>query len=717
MSSGFRTLTGVIVTVLVVLFVILIGTTLARYPMGEVSQAGDMTEGATPPAASSPTSGVVANDAEPTPAETTAPAPAESTSVFAVTIQPTATREPRVVLDTPTPTASATPTAPPGLPTPNPEATIAAPVLVYANANWVNDVAYAGTTLWAATSGGAVQWRADGAEPRVITAADGLGATFLTAVADCALEDFGVIFGSDHGLQVYSPDAQTWKQIRGGGAALRYDDVTALACDVKQGVLAVGYGANGVDVFRAQPGRWSNFEPDEGFAEQPVTALAIAENGVVWAASGGSLAQLTGSRVRLITPEDSPLTGEIIGDLAVDDDNALWLTSGERLYRLSGSTWSTYAASKASGDFPAGALVSVAPAQGGRVWVAAADASLCRFDPEFESCAPYYAGAEGMVLGPLTSMAVGSGGALAYGTRGQGSSAYARSGWAPLTLDQSFPVANRVFALASDANGFVWAATNGGVHQFDPGDPQVNALFTADSDGITTSNVRTLYADNRGGVWLGGIGASYFDGVRWTNYTQADGLAGDEITAIAEDSQRRIWFGTRTGLSIWTGTTFFNLTSENGLPDAEILSLAVEGDGMWIGSAGGGLYRFENNQLQVLTSENVGLPSNRITALLARDGSLFVGTDRGLARLEQNRPQPVEGMDAQRITSLASGGGLLWAGTTEDGAYSSADGVAWQRAESDDTALPNSVRAVTVDLYGGAWLGTEAAGLTRYQAR
>lgn len=710
-SSGYRTLTGAIVTALVVLFVILVGATLVRFPMNGLSQGAGATPTGTPsqqPAVSTTNVAISDGSSEPAPA-------GASTSVFAVTVAPTVTPQPHVTLDTPTPTLTATPTLPPGLPTPNPDATIAAPVLSYANANWVNDVAYSGSNLWAATSGGAVRWNVVDGESQRFTATDGLGATYLTAVADCPLKNFGLVFGSDSGLQIYDAATDGWKQVRGGGAALHHDDVTAVACDAQQGIVAVGYNANGVDVFRAQPGRWTEFKPEDGFGEQPVTGLAIADNGVIWAASGGSLAQLTGSRVRVITPEDSPLTGEVISDIAVDGDNALWLTSGDRLYRLSSSTWSTFSADRTSGDFPVGALTSLVPAQGERIWVGSSSAALCRFDPEFESCAPFYSEQPGMVAGPLTSLAAGTGGALAYGTRGNGSSGLNRSAWAPLVLDQTFPAGNRIFALASDANGFVWAATSGGVHQFDPADPEVNTLYAAGSDGITTTNVRTLFADGRGGVWLGGVGASYFDGVRWTNYTQADGLAGDEITAISEDSQRRIWFGTRTGLSIWTGTTFFNLTADNGLPDAEILSLAADGDGMWIGSASNGLYRFENNQLQVLTKENVGLPSNQIAALLAQDGRLYVGTDRGLAVLEENRLLPVTGLESQRITSLASGGDLLWAGTLDSGAFQSKDGLTWQRAEAENSALPASVRALAVDLYSGVWMGTEMAGLVRYQ--
>ncbi|MGL4649457.1 MAG: ligand-binding sensor domain-containing protein, partial [Caldilineaceae bacterium] len=399
-------------------------------------------------------------------------------------------------------------------------------------------------------------------------------------------------------------------------------------------LLAVGYGEHGLDIFRERQGRWYYVERSEQVAAQGVSALAIGKGGIIWVASRGALASVNGTRVTDFSAGSSPLTGEEITALAVDDGGALWVTAGDRLYRYADATWEVYSADRVTSDFPGGLLADVQPAAGGRVWLAGASGDLCRFDPELDTCSPFIRGADGadpgMVTGPIRDLAVSESGDIGYGTAQAGSSVLARSRWRALALETGFPAANRTFATVSDANGFLWVATAGGVQQADPGRPQSSLLVDA-AEAETPPSVRTLFADARGGVWLGGLWASYFDGAAWTHYTQADGLAGDEVTAIAEDAQGRIWFGSPVGLSIWTGTTFFNLTSDNGLPDAEIRSLAADPQGMWIGSASGGLYRFENNQLQVLTAENVGLPSNTVTALLvAADGTLYVGTDAGL---------------------------------------------------------------------------------------
>jgi ligand-binding sensor domain-containing protein len=733
-SSQFRRLTGVIVTVLVVLLVILIGSTLARFPLspaeGVTSAAGEATATALATAGLQPTFTPTPGGAE---AVTTPEAPASDGAAevgLGVTLEATPTRRDPVTpassgaeTDAPPSEPVVAPTLAPAatrdpslLPLPDPSAPPTATVEFFANPNDVQDVAFAGDDLWAATHAGALQWDVETETGTLAGLADGLGSVRLTSAVECPLEQFGLVFGSDNGLQVYSPASGAWQQITSGGASIRHSDVSALACDATQGLLAVGYAEHGFDLFRARQGRWYYVERSDEVAPQGVTALAIGNGGVVWVASRGALASVNGTRISAYGSGSSPLTGEEITALVTDDNGALWVTAGDRLYRFADATWEVYGADRVAGDFPGGLLADVQAAPGGRVWVAGAAGEICRLDPELDSCSPFYSGVEGMAPGPLRDLAVGSSGALGYGTAQAGSSLLLRSRWRSLALTAPFPAANRTFATAADSNGFLWVAGSAGVQQVDPGNPASARTIDSGEDG-TTPSVRTLYADGRGGVWLGGLWASYFDGATWSHFTQADGLAGDEVTAIAEDAQGRIWFGTPVGLSIWTGTTFFNLNGANGLPDAEILSLAADARGMWIGAATGGLYRFEDNKLQVLTAENVGLPSNTITALLAgADGVLYVGTDAGLAQFSDGAVTPVEDLPALRVTSLASSpDGTVWVGTLGGGAWVKRDGV-WAPVRVDGVTLPADVRSVTVDLYGGAWLGSDR-GLVRVSPR
>ena len=729
-KRGFQMLTGAVVTLLLLALVALIAVTLLRFPIRQ-GESGSAPAQAASPATLVADLAVIAPTATPEPtAAAPTPTPAPETPAPPATEPPAdAQLTDAPPADTQPPTAEAqapdapTPSGPLPLPTPDPAAAPAPALQLFANANTVNDVALDGATLWAATTGGALRWDVATAAATTFSPADGVAPGPLSAVVVCAIDGFGTVFGGTNGLQIFNSETGAWTQIGPGSAALAAGDVTSLACDADQGVLAVGYRTEGVDIYRARLDRWSYAKPADGLFTQGAHAVAIGPGGVVWAASGGTLVQILGGRTTAYTSSDSPLDGETITSLRTDPDGVLWITAGNRLLRLKEDAWESYGGGRSAADFPTAALVDVAPSQSGRAWLLSADAEVCRFDPEFESCAPFYAAAsnagplEGMAPGPATALDADAVGSVAYGTAGQGSSLQARGQWSTLAQPAGFPASNRIFALASDAQGFLWVATTAGVQQADPARPtEVAYRFTAAADGVAATNVRTLFADARGGIWLGGIGASYFDGARWTNYTQADGLAGDEITAIAEDSQGRIWFGTRTGLSIWTGTTFFNLTGENGLPDSDILSLAADGQSMWIGSANGGLYRFENNQLQVLTKSNVGLPSDRVTALLVTgNGATLVGTDAGLARFDAGAVTLVDAVPAARITALAlAPSGTVWAGTADSGLYVAVDGQSFAPyATPGGGTLAPAVRALAVDLYGNTWVGGDSGGLAR----
>jgi ligand-binding sensor domain-containing protein len=96
-------------------------------------------------------------------------------------------------------------------------------------------------------------------------------------------------------------------------------------------------------------------------------------------------------------------------------------------------------------------------------------------------------------------------------------------------------------------------------------------------------------SDPSGRVWLGGkrIGAWAWDGEGWTQYTSADGLAGDTVWAIAFDGVNRGWFGTNNGLSVFDGETWTTYTVEDGLVHNDVRALAIADDGVWIGTWGG----------------------------------------------------------------------------------------------------------------------------------
>jgi ligand-binding sensor domain-containing protein len=104
-----------------------------------------------------------------------------------------------------------------------------------------------------------------------------------------------------------------------------------------------------------------------------------------------------------------------------------------------------------------------------------------------------------------------------------------------------------------------------------------------------TGAVQCLAFEKSGIVWAGTIDGADRRSVGWTTYTAADGLAANNVHAIAIDPKGIKWIGTDAGLTRFDNTTFSTFDHTNSpLPDDHVNSLAVDLDGrIWIGTNGG----------------------------------------------------------------------------------------------------------------------------------
>ena len=181
----------------------------------------------------------------------------------------------------------------------------------------------------------------------------------------------GLVFGDAGGLEIYDGDSGEWVHVGAVDAsdegALPFADVTALDCNGEAGLLAVGSATDGIALLNGAEGEWSALAADEEGIDGLVRAIAIADDGTLWVASGATVSQVVDGEIsERFDSENSPLTGETVTALAADGET-LWATAGDRLFRYADDEWSVFRAANAEGDFPAGALVAVQPTASGHV--------------------------------------------------------------------------------------------------------------------------------------------------------------------------------------------------------------------------------------------------------------------------------------------------------------------------------------------------------------
>jgi len=256
-------------------------------------------------------------------------------------------------------------------------------------------------------------------------------------------------------------------------------------------------------------------------------------------------------------------------------------------------------------------------------------------------------------------------------------------------------------------------------------------------------------------------------------YLRMPWLEASAVTAIAQDPQGFLWFGTQSNLLRWDGyrlrTYVQNPELPGSLPDNFIRSLLVDEKGhLWVGTNSGGISRYEpqtdafvsipvgpggtrDGQIPCLAadrrgglwigtgtglehldgatgrvdSDNQALPRGSISALLvAHDGALWVGTRKGLLRRPQGQAdfQPVPVATTEGPTPVISAlkedhAGRVWIGTNLSGAFVLDPGADQLRRLMDGPSSSNPVLAgistITEVNQKEIWLGTSEDGIVR----
>lgn len=268
---------------------------------------------------------------------------------------------------------------------------------------------------------------------------------------------------------------------------------------------------------------------------------------------------------------DHGLANEYVFGIWVDRDSAKWFgTNGGGITRLKDANWKTYFPMHGLADYWVYAFTEQT---NGNLWIGTW-AGLSVFNPKTEKFTNY--------LKELVNE------------------------W--------------VYGLDVDSKDRVWIGTEGGVNRYDGktwsvwthkdglGAPNTTNLPLSDNTGLGTRSRHDLSVIEQGmqtynpnyifslkvvkddSVWVGtwGGGASHYADGKWTNYTTADGLAGNIVYSVTQDSQGVLWFGTNGGLSKYDGNSWHTFTTKEGLLHNGIYAIAVTANNeVWVGSKTG----------------------------------------------------------------------------------------------------------------------------------
>ncbi|MDD4876795.1 MAG: two-component regulator propeller domain-containing protein [Dehalococcoidales bacterium] len=269
--------------------------------------------------------------------------------------------------------------------------------------------------------------------------------------------------------------------------------------------------------------------------------------------------------------------------------------------------------------------------------------------------------------------------------------------WQNFTVSNGL-ISDDVITLEADSKGGVWVSAYWGVSYYDgtqwqaftnvppdtlvtggknPNNPEATLI-----EDVELSAVDVIFIDSRGDVWFNNRhnGVTRFNGENWELFSTEDGLAEGGVSAITEDKDGNLWFGSMKGITCFDGSQFQVFTIkeyQSIIPRPQIQDILQDQQGnIWVAAYGGGAIRYDKTSWLVFTHTG-GLPSDNVRSIhLYKEGSIGVITDKGVSRFK---------------------------------------GTGWQTLTTEDGLPDGEIRVVVTDDDGNLWFGGTGGEIRRIQ--
>ena len=493
------------------------------------------------------------------------------------------------------------------------------------------------------------------------------------------------------------------------------DDVGALAVDENGRLWASSSGDNQEHYFHWFDGeRWQEHPHRDPTAERlhanRVTALVADGEGGMWLGMArGGIQHTDGTNWQSVEmAEVLPLDADVVDMVAALGQ--LWLLTRSGLVYFDGATWQPFGLSQnANPNGP----TRLAAGPDGDLWLAPGNVAegLRRFDGLGWTIVPTWteaATATGLDFGENGRLWLA--GTLADGRRGFVGT-YDGRNWAwHIFLDAG------VLSLAAvDDGAWVGLDKGLGVRQVAVGENGVLAETAVFAEATQPDTL--LWAN--GTLFVGSGDTIYaYDGANWGSQEVAIPFV-RQILALAVDGNGRLWAGTEQGLAVFDGQTWETAYAPPRSPAwwGAVQAMTVRPDGgIVFGTAGGGVGLFTGRGFTGDVNPDWGGEQFSLTAVLYDDEQgLWVGTQgAGVARLDERgwRTFVSDPALAAAVQSLAvAADGTAWLGTAEG--LVSLTGLAADGCRFDEIQPGISGVAALTDSEGTVWFGTLAHGALR----
>jgi hypothetical protein len=150
-----------------------------------------------------------------------------------------------------------------------------------------------------------------------------------------------------------------------------------------------------------------------------------------------------------------------------------------------------------------------------------------------------------------------------------------------------------------------------------------------------------LVATAASALSLAATPAALANGLSFTNYTTAQGLANNNVQGVYA-SGSSIYAATTGGLSISTngGNSFTNYTTSNGLGGNVVIDVYASGSTIYAATFGGLSISTDGGNSFTNYTTSDGLGSNNVVGVYASGSNIYVATNGGLSIAQLSDPTP-----------------------------------------------------------------------------
>ena len=301
-------------------------------------------------------------------------------------------------------------------------------------------------------------------------------------------------------------------------------------------------------------------------------AVAQTRDGYLWIGTSNGLVRFDGVKfVQFQAPSGEKLSSSNVLVLRGATDGSLWIGTDRSLERWKDGKLTSY-------NRDSRTVKAIIEAPDGTIWVteggrpSETGGPLCRVQALELRCLKtgdgfYQTNAEVLTLGAGGEFWVDSAFDLEVWKPGGGRLVSLPG----LDSTHPFPL---IDGLVADPDGSVWVGigrkgVGGGLQHIVNGRSQPLAIPGFDSTGL---EVNSLYRDREGALWIGTISQGVYRIYRnhVDNFRTTDGLSGDYVVDVTEDSEGDIWVITTKGIDRFRDLSVLSFSTTQGLASGKV---------------------------------------------------------------------------------------------------------------------------------------------------